>query len=74
VRDYLSRPLGKDLSSIERQTLASALQGVTYQLFRRPQLDWWRAIASWVGLDSTQNEAERLVAFSFPPTEQRVAR
>ncbi|MCS7257209.1 MAG: glycosyltransferase [Thermomicrobium sp.] len=74
VRDYLTRPLGKDLSSIERQTLASALQGATYQLFRRPQLDWWRAIASWVGFEALQTEHETLIPFSVSPTEQRIAR
>jgi len=74
VRDYLSRPLGKDLSSIERQTLASAVQGATYQLFRRPQLDWWRAIASWVGFEALQTEHETLIPFSVSPTEQRIAR
>lgn len=54
IRHLLTRPLGHDLTAAERAIVATALQGVTCQLLRRPALDWWRLIAERIGLDGSR--------------------
>jgi len=74
IRTFLARPRGEDLTHVERTTLASALQGTTCQLFRRPRLDWWQAIASWAGLDALEPRSAIVLPFSLASTEQGSAR